>query len=220
MSSTGDLRVRLPLAVPCSYCSTWLSVRLVCRLTLFFFFLFLFSLFFLFFSFSRKKLDKYICISGSLRCSEHTDLVVDPVVCSQCAKQIDGEVILSVGQKLHTACFKCGFCSKALAKATAKLKDDKLCCPECMLKKDPSLRAKNAAAAAAEAQRGGDPDAIEDAPKAAAAAPAAAVATPVNHDEFTKYVRKPHNRKVSKVREKKNRMTLRKPSPPQPMRLL
>ena len=173
-----------------------------------------------FFSFfSRKKLDKYICISGSLRCSEHTDLVVDPVVCSQCAKQIDGEVILSVGMKLHAACFKCGFCSKALAKATAKLKDDKLCCPECMLKKDPSLRAKNAAAAAAEAQRGGDADAIEEAPKAAAAAPAAAaVATPapINHDEFTKYVRKPHNRKVSKVRaQKKTRRRLSRP-PTQP----
>ena len=150
------------------------------------------------FSYCRKKLDKYICISGNLRCNEHTENVVDPVKCSQCALVIQGEVVLSVGKKMHMECFKCSYCQKALAKATAKLKDDKLCCPECMLKKDPSRRAINAAAAAAAS---GDTDQIDDAVRvqatptqasgvasspsptaasasAASAAPAAAAAAP------------------------------------------
>jgi hypothetical protein len=72
---------------------------------------------------------------------------------------IQGEVVLSVGKKMHMECFKCSYCKKALQKATAKLKDDRLCCPECMLKKDPSRRAINAAAAAAAS---GDADQIDD----------------------------------------------------------
>jgi len=155
-----------------------------------------------------KKLDKYICISGSLRCNEHTELGVEPISCSQCNKLIEGEVVLSVGMKLHPACFKCAQCQKPLAKSTAKLKDDKqLCCPECMLKKDPTLRARNAAAALADAQKGGAEELDDAAALASVKGPAAreALGSPkaTDPDAFTKYQPTPksagHGKKASRA---------------------
>jgi hypothetical protein len=63
-----------------------------------------------------KKLEKYISISGSLRCNEHTDVAVDPIQCAVCSKTVEGEVVLSVGMKMHPDCFRCASCKKQLAK--------------------------------------------------------------------------------------------------------
>lgn len=88
-----------------------------------------------------KKLDKYICISGHLRCSAHSNKDCVKLDCSVCSKKINGEVMLAVGMKCHQDCFKCHFCKKGLQKSQAKLRSERLCCSECMVKPDSQLPA-------------------------------------------------------------------------------
>jgi predicted Ser/Thr protein kinase len=83
-----------------------------------------------------KKLDKYICIGGHLRCATHRQSDCPPQECSICSKQIEGEVVLAVGKKCHQECFKCEFCHDPLKKSLTKLREGKLCCVKCMVKKE------------------------------------------------------------------------------------
>ena len=83
-----------------------------------------------------KQLDKYICVNGHLRCSEHADQKGGNFTCAQCHAEIEEgkEVLLAVGRQFHSFCFNCQLCNRALDKATCKLRDNKVCCPECLLK--------------------------------------------------------------------------------------
>lgn len=78
------------------------------------------------------QLDRYISVMGILRCDDHLETIVDPCQCSVCDKPIDDEVIPTLGKKVHPTCFNCQFCGKKLEKATAKIKDGKLSCFECL----------------------------------------------------------------------------------------
>jgi serine/threonine protein kinase len=51
--------------------------------------------------------------------------------------------VLSVGKKVHSSCYNCAFCGNSLQKATCKLKDEKLCCSNCMMKKQGSSNSNN-----------------------------------------------------------------------------
>lgn len=85
-----------------------------------------------------KKLEKYICISGYLRCEEHVDFSTDPFPCHVCGKDIDPNPgpTLFAGKKVHDACFNCDICKSKLDKTTAWLKKDWLCCQNCLMLKD------------------------------------------------------------------------------------
>jgi hypothetical protein len=84
-----------------------------------------------------KKLERYVCVSGYLRCGEHQENDLPTVTCSVCTKNIYGEVIRSCGQKVHPDCFNCAFCEAKLSKAEVKLRSAKLCCKNCIASKDP-----------------------------------------------------------------------------------
>lgn len=77
-------------------------------------------------------------------CVDHADHSCPSLNCSVCTRVIDGEVVLAVGKKVHPECFKCGFCSAVLQKTTCKLKEEKFCCNDCIMKKDANTMANNA----------------------------------------------------------------------------
>ena len=83
-----------------------------------------------------KQLEKYICVNGHLRCSDHADVRGDLFQCDKCKKDIDhdDDVVRAVGRKFHTYCFTCQYCNKQLDKATVKVKEKRVSCPECLMK--------------------------------------------------------------------------------------
>ncbi len=48
-----------------------------------------------------KRLEKYICISGHLRCAQHSSSPTEKFKCSVCTRTIESGEILSNGQKVH-----------------------------------------------------------------------------------------------------------------------
>lgn len=100
------------------------------------------------------KLDKYICILGHLRCSHHTEFSCDKLQCSVCDQTIeDDNITLSVGKRVHEHCYTCAYCQQHLNKATCKLKDGNLCCPQCIMKKDEALHSSLAKSRNSESQQ-------------------------------------------------------------------
>ena len=102
-----------------------------------------------------KQLEKYICVNGHLRCSEHADVKGDLFECDKCKKDIDegDDVVRAVGRKFHNYCFTCQYCNKQLDKATVKVKDKRVCCPECLSREQVTAGA-TAAAEKAKAGKG------------------------------------------------------------------
>ena len=96
------------------------------------------------------QLEKYICVNGHLRCTEHAEVKGSTLTCDVCHTDIDEgkEVIRSLGKHFHTACFTCQLCRKPLDKATCKLHNGVVGCPECLL--------KDFATAADDAREGGE----------------------------------------------------------------
>jgi predicted Ser/Thr protein kinase len=90
------------------------------------------------------KLTQFICQSGFLRCSKHATDEVPKIKCDVCAKYVDDQsnVVLTVGKKIHPACFNCSVCAKKLDKKTAHLLGDKLSCVDCLVKSGESHGAK------------------------------------------------------------------------------
>lgn len=86
-----------------------------------------------------KMLDKYICVNGHLRCSDHAENASDPFDCSACGVAIDDDTIRCVGMKLHPKCFVCAKCGEPGQKKSMTLRDKKLCCMKCLLKESKHL---------------------------------------------------------------------------------
>jgi len=70
----------------------------------------------------NKKLERYTCVSGYLRCAEHEEETCPTVQCSLCKKPIYGDVVRSCGLRVHDNCFKCGYCDNKLDKFSCKIK--------------------------------------------------------------------------------------------------
>jgi len=87
-------------------------------------------------SICNKSMDKYICIEGHLRCEEHTDFLTEKFACCVCNELIDENVVRCAGKKAHEECFVCSICGEPAQKATCTLRDDRFCCPNCVMLKD------------------------------------------------------------------------------------
>lgn len=91
-----------------------------------------------------KPLTKYVNVNGHLRCSEHTNTPTTKFQCGACNKTIETDVVLSLGMKFHSKCFKCATCGRRLEKADAKLRDDNsLGCLECLLSLQKTLETQS-----------------------------------------------------------------------------
>lgn len=86
-------------------------------------------------SICEKKLAKYICIGGHLRCPDHTEEECDNFLCDVCGEEVEDDVVLSVGKKVHQACFNCSICAAPIEKAQCKLRAGLLSCAQCVQSK-------------------------------------------------------------------------------------
>jgi hypothetical protein len=100
-----------------------------------------------------KRLQSYICVSGYLRCADHTEAECPKCTCDVCKKTIDDDIVLTCGKRVHPNCFTCAYCHQTLEKSTAKLRDNLLCCPSCITKPSSELLSSTASTASSTSSR-------------------------------------------------------------------